>query len=96
MMFGSGPPGAPLTLNRAGNPGGCLARAVIIPKNKRLENWTSPALIIDGDENEPTAGAANKSRFTEPQIVAILNHGESGVPVPDLCREYGISNATCL
>jgi hypothetical protein len=25
---------------------------VIIPENKRLENWTSPALIIDGDENE--------------------------------------------
>jgi transposase-like protein len=51
-------------------------------------------LIIDGDENEPKAGAANKSRFTEPQILAILKQGESGVPVPDLCREHGISNAT--
>jgi len=68
--------------------------AVILPENKRLENWTSPALIIDGDENEPKAGAANKSRFTEPQILAILKQGESGVPVPDLCREHGISNAT--
>ena len=67
---------------------------VIIPENKRLENWTSPALIIDGDKNEPKAGAANKSRFTEPQILAILKQGESGVPVPDLCREHGISNAT--
>jgi putative transposase len=67
---------------------------VILPENKRLENWTSPALIIDGDENEPKAGAANKSRFTEPQILAILKQGESGVPVPDLCREHGISNAT--
>jgi putative transposase len=35
-----------------------------------------------------------KSRFTELQILAILKQGESGVPVPDLCREHGISNAT--
>ncbi|MBR9806453.1 MAG: hypothetical protein RH945_10095 [Hyphomonas sp.] len=28
---------------------------VVIPENKRLENWTSPALIIDGDENEEIA-----------------------------------------
>ena len=31
-----------------------------------------------------------KSRFTEPQILAILKQGESGVPVPDLCREHGM------
>ncbi|MEP0941090.1 MAG: transposase, partial [Roseibium sp.] len=35
-----------------------------------------------------------KSRFTESQILAILKQGESGVPVSDLCRELGISNAT--
>jgi putative transposase len=35
-----------------------------------------------------------KSRFTEPQIPAILKQGESGVPVPDICREHGISNTT--
>jgi putative transposase len=35
-----------------------------------------------------------KSRFTEPQILTILKQGESGVPVPDICREHGISNAT--
>ena len=35
-----------------------------------------------------------KSRFTDAQILAILKQGESGVPVPDLCREHGISNAT--
>jgi putative transposase len=51
-------------------------------------------LIIDGDNNEPQARAANQSRFTGPQILAILKEGESGVPVPDLCREHGISNAT--
>ena len=30
-----------------------------------------------------------KSRFTEPQILAILKQGESGVPVPDLYRPSG-------
>lgn len=35
-----------------------------------------------------------KSRFTEAQILAILKQCEGGVPVADLCREHGISNAT--
>jgi putative transposase len=35
-----------------------------------------------------------KSRFTESQILTILKQGESGVPVADLCRDHGISNAT--
>lgn len=35
-----------------------------------------------------------KSRFTEAQIVAILRQAEGGMPVPDLCREHGISAAT--
>jgi putative transposase len=35
-----------------------------------------------------------KSRFTEHQIVAILNEGEAGVPVKDVCRKHGISSAT--
>jgi len=35
-----------------------------------------------------------KSRFTEAQIVAILRQAEGGMPVPDLCRERGISTAT--
>jgi hypothetical protein len=25
---------------------------VILPENKRLENWNAAALVIDGDENE--------------------------------------------
>ena len=35
-----------------------------------------------------------KSRFTESQIVAILKQHESGISVPDLAREHGISTAT--
>ena len=35
-----------------------------------------------------------KSRFTDSQVMAILKQAESGVPVPQLCREHGISSAT--
>lgn len=35
-----------------------------------------------------------KSRFTDSQIIAILKQAEAGSPVPELCREHGISSAT--
>lgn len=35
-----------------------------------------------------------KSRFTDSQILAVLKQAESGIPVPELCREHGISRAT--
>lgn len=35
-----------------------------------------------------------KSRMTDNQILAILKQAESGVPVPELCREHGMSSAT--
>ncbi len=35
-----------------------------------------------------------KSKFTEAQIFAILKEGESGVPVAELCRKYGMSSAS--
>lgn len=35
-----------------------------------------------------------KSKFTDNQIISILKQGASGVRVPDLCREHGISHAT--
>lgn len=34
------------------------------------------------------------SPFTDSQIIAILKQAEGGSPVPELCREHGISNAT--
>jgi len=34
------------------------------------------------------------SRYSEPQILAILRRAEGGVPVADLCREHGMSNAS--
>lgn len=35
-----------------------------------------------------------KSRFTDSQIIAVLKQAEAGTPVPDLCRQNGISSAT--
>ena len=35
-----------------------------------------------------------KSRFTDSQILAILKQAENGVPVPELCREHGMSSAS--
>ena len=34
------------------------------------------------------------SRYTEAQILSILRQGEGGVPVAELCREHGMSNAS--
>jgi len=35
-----------------------------------------------------------KSRFSESQIMAILKQHESGMSVPDLAREHGVSTVT--
>lgn len=35
-----------------------------------------------------------KSRKTESQIMEILKQAESGVPIPDLCREHSMSTAS--
>ena len=35
-----------------------------------------------------------KSRFTETQIVSVLNEADAGVAVKDLCRTHGISPST--
>ena len=34
------------------------------------------------------------SRYSEAQILAILRQAEGGVPVAELCREHGMSNAS--
>jgi putative transposase len=35
-----------------------------------------------------------KSRYTEEKIIKILKESEAGKKVVDICREYGISDAT--
>ena len=34
------------------------------------------------------------SRFSDAQIMAILKQGEDGIPVAQLCREHGMSDAS--
>jgi len=33
-------------------------------------------------------------RYTEEQIIGVLKEAEAGMPVADLCRKYGIHQAT--
>lgn len=35
-----------------------------------------------------------KTRFTETQIIKVLKEAEGGRKIKDICREYGISDAT--
>ena len=35
-----------------------------------------------------------RRRFTEEQIIGVLKQAETGVKVPDLCRQHGISDGT--
>ena len=35
-----------------------------------------------------------KSKFSESQVLSLLKQAESGVPVADICRANGVSNAT--
>jgi len=35
-----------------------------------------------------------KSKYSDSQIMAILKQAEAGTPVPELCREHGMSSAT--
>jgi len=35
-----------------------------------------------------------RSRFTETQIISILNEADAGMAVKEICRKHGISDAT--
>jgi putative transposase len=34
-----------------------------------------------------------KLRYSDSQILAVIKQVESGVPIPELCREHGVSGA---
>jgi len=35
-----------------------------------------------------------RSRFSEEQIIQIINEGQTGIKIQELCRKHGISHAT--
>ena len=35
-----------------------------------------------------------RKKYTEEQIIAVLREGEAGAKIGELCRKYGISDAT--
>ncbi len=35
-----------------------------------------------------------KSRYSDSQIMGILKQADAGSPIPELCREHGMSSAT--
>jgi len=35
-----------------------------------------------------------RKKYTEEQIITVLKEGEAGAPVGDLCRKYGMSDAS--
>lgn len=35
-----------------------------------------------------------KSKYSDSQIINILKQAENGAPIPELCREHGMSSAT--
>lgn len=35
-----------------------------------------------------------RKKYTEEQIIQVLKEGEAGTPVAELCRKYGISDAS--
>lgn len=46
------------------------------------------------ESDDPKGGAAQASKFTDAQKAFILKQGAEGVPVAEICRRAGISQAT--
>lgn len=48
---------------------------------------------IDFLSNGSAVDGPMSSRFSEEQIIAILKEQEAGMPVSELCRKHGVSDA---
>jgi len=42
----------------------------------------------------PLLTSGVKTRYSEEQIIGVLKEAEAGIPITELCRKYGISDAT--
>ena len=66
-----------------------MASTVILPMVKGMRTWNFLGRMNEGIPMK-------KSRFTEARIMGVRRQAEGGLAVPELCREHGISSATCL
>ena len=70
---------------------GKFGEMTVIVRNKPSPNnpKTSFLAVLSAE-----GGLMKKSQFTESQILAVLKEGEAGVPVAQIMRKHGISQAT--
>ena len=50
--------------------------------------------MVDSAALRHINGILKRKRFSEEQIVGILKEHEAGVPVAELCRKHGVSDAS--
>ena len=67
---------------------GMIGRGAVIPPRKSGAGKWNFLIMRDEEIHMKT------SRFSEHQILDILKQAEAGTPVPELCREHGMSSAT--
>ena len=86
----------------------CAARRILPPRNATGQTQDVSGEQVIGIIPRELAGFKSRifsglmieeilmktSRFSEPQILAILRQAEGSIPVPDLCREHGMSTAS--
>jgi hypothetical protein len=80
-----------LTIGR--RPGNAEYRASRAPERYRIQTSSVP-VIFSSSIRSASGAVMRKSKSSERQIVGILKDAESGVAVPDLLRNCGVSKAT--
>ena len=70
------------------NRSNCLMKISIFLGNPPADQRTPE---VEFSRSLSRGGSMKKSRFTDSQILAVLKQAEAGIPVPQLCREHGIS-----
>ena len=63
-------------------------KTVASPRKKLHRDLESSGII------KKSGGLMKARQYTEEQIIAVLKEGEAGANVDDLCRKYGMSDAT--
>jgi hypothetical protein len=63
----------------------------VSPENDDRLNWSKMAASTVLHER---SGSMKHSRFSEEQVIYALRQAQSGTPIGDLCRQYGITEQT--